>query len=222
MNNNDFKEISERKISGKQMIVPIVVATLFILLVGGVSYAYFGFNSVSTNNTTYMNAAFPAKTNKTVSVTKQDCALTVAHANMVSGQANNTTPKWTGTCSVTITINGSVGDTCSYNVSLVNGTKTYAKSVTLAANTFEYSGTLSGSATKAETNMDDLANAGVIAGSQSISVAAANTAVSKTYTLTTKFYNLAGVDQKALLSDSAAQTYRHLLEITSLSCNMNH
>lgn len=214
------EEEFQQTLSMKQFVGPIIIITLFIVLVGGISFAYFGFNSVSTNNTSYLNAAFPERTNKSVDIQKSDCAISVSMSDMTSTNASNTTPKYTQNCSVNVTINGSAGDTCTYNVSLSNGTEAYAKSVTLATGTFEYSGTLSGAATKAETNMDDLV--GTIAANQTITVTTANTAVTKQYKLTTKFYNLAGVDQKGLLSASNAKTYRHFLEIKDLNCDMNH
>ena len=220
MVNIDFKEIAEQKIPKSQVVGPLIAVAVFMVLIGSLSYAYFSFSSMSANNTTYLNAAFPTKTNKTVTVTKNDCSITVALANMVSGQANNTTPKWTGTCNVTVTINGSKDDQCNYNVTLVNGTTTYTPCVTLASGTFEYSGTLSGAATKAETQMNTLAGT-KIAASQNIKVATANTAVTKVYTLTTKWYNL-NADQSCLLSATAATTFRHQLKVIDLSCDMNH
>ena len=220
MEEKKVTKFSEREITGKALILPFIAVFGFLIITIGLSFAYFSFKSISTNNTAYMNANFPAKANKTVSVTKTDCAITVTMADMVQVNNSNTTAKYTGTCKLNVIINGSVGDTCSYNVQLVNGSTVYTPCVTLASGTFEYSGTLSGAATKAETQMNTLAGT-TIAASQTATVSTANTAVTKTYTLTTKWYNL-NADQTCLLSASAAQTFRHQMKVTDLTCDMSH
>ena len=220
MEEKKVTKFSEREITGKSLILPFVAVFGFLIITIGLSFAYFNFSSISTNNTSYLNAAFPAKANKTVQVTKTDCAITVTMADMVASANSNTAAKYTGSCSISVAINGSVGDTCTYNVGLVNATTTYTPCVTLASGTFEYSGTLSGAATKAETQMNALAGT-TIAASQSIAVATVNTKVTKTYTLTTKWYNL-NADQTCLLSSTAATTFRHQMKVTDLSCDMSH
>ena len=150
-NENDFN---------KKIILPLIAFMALMLITGGVSFAYYAFTSISNNNTANLNIQFPEKTNKIFDVQKTDCNFNITRAQMTQSACNNTTPQGTGSCQIVVSVNGSAGDTCSFNVLLSNNgtTNVYTKSVTtLASGTFEYAGTLSGTATKAKTQMDTLA-----------------------------------------------------------------
>ena len=143
---------------------------------------------------------------------------------MTQSACNNTTPQGTGSCQIVVSVNGSAGDTCSFNVLLSNNgtTNVYTKSVTtLASGTFEYAGTLSGTATKAKTQMDTLAGTKIATG-QSLTITEANKGKQATYTLTTEFYNLCGQNQNALGNASSDKTYEHKLSVTDVTCDFSH
>ncbi len=229
MEDKNIKKFSERKVGGAQLALPLVAIAMFMLVSGGVTYAYFSFKSISTNNTSYMNTTWPGRCTKTVTITKSDCAIT-SNTDNRSASANTTDSVITSyemlparkgnqaaqaVCSVTVSVNGCPNDTCTFNVGVANGTTAYSQQV---AN--EFTGTLSGDATKAETAMSSLIGTDLATG-QTITVATANNAVSKTYNLTLKFYNRDG-EQNGLQSATAETTYRQYLKVTAISCNMDH
>ena len=240
-----LKKFSDRKVGGKQLILPYIAIAMFLLVTGGVSYAYFTFKSVSTNNTSYMNTTFSPRCNKAVTITKTDCGISyntvttapttttyndayVSSAERLATYKDNQVAK--STCSIVVTINGCALDSCTYNVKVNNvAGSVYTPCASIPSGKFEYSGTLSAAKANAssssvvsvsptaETQMNTLANTGTIGASQKLIVNTTDTAATATYTLVTRFYNI-DAEQSCIQSATADTTFRHQLYITDLKC----
>ena len=241
MNNNGLNKFSDRKISNKQLIAPFIALFMFLAITGGVSYAYFNFNSNSTNNTTYLNANFPARgcsASKAFTISKQDCSQSITMDMMKQSASSNSTPASNDTCYVKATISGCTGDTCTYNVVITpvvaynksrtcGTTTTRSPALTLDTGVYEFGAELKLGATTlvSKANMDSFAGTGTSAktlvSSQSVTVGASNASASKQYDLELTWYNL-NADQTGILSTTSACTYKYKLSLSSVSCDFGH
>lgn len=215
---NENSDVNFAEARKKAIVVMIVTISLFTLIVGGISFAFFGAQINLTNNTIFVNASIPsAPPNKTLNITKTDCELNINMVKMYSNSASSSTPIANSNCHFSVSLRGNEGDYCTYDLKLENGSIPYVRSVSLAG-IFEYSGTLDGNATHAETQMDELAGTTLAAGE---TITAGSSGVyEKNYFLITKFYNLPGKNQQALFANQ--NPIKHVFKITNLSCNFNH
>ena len=211
-NNNSIEKFSDRKVTGKQLIVPFVTIIAFFLVTGGLSYAYYAFVSASGAQTSWMNTSFPTKFANTVSVSGTTCSISITdRAVMNVSNCSNTTNKGTATCYVNITMNGNTGSSCTYKLSIANGTNGYAKSNSSITKEFTYQ--IAGAGTKAETQIA----AGDALTSQTLSLTAAG-AKTNSYTITTRFYNVCGQSQNALTNAFTSKSYDLTVSVADLSC----
>ena len=215
----------KEKRDSNTLLFAIVVIALSVVTVFSVSFAYFAFiapNNVSATAT----AQFPEKTDKSSEVnTSGNCDLVVNYANMASGKANNTAPKFTSNCNINITVNGSPNDYCSYNIALISNGTGYSKNsnLTLANGTYEFSATITknGQAFAGEAQIDTLATGTSLGGGvQTVTVGSGQSTKTDAYQLTLKYYNL-NTDQTVGLTNTV-QNFRYELKLLDVTCNFNH
>jgi hypothetical protein len=191
-------------------IIPLAVAIfVFLLLIFASGYAYY-VASITASNVTNISANLP-KTSTLDSITT-DCGMNITPAMMTIENANK---NYTHNCSITVTINGSASAFCTYDILVEERSATnYVKSqgVGSGSNPFEFTGKISGSATTAETQMDTLSGHNILSG-ETITVAVDNTPVTKTYTITEKWYNL-DLNQDKHINKS----YYYTLKLANVMC----
>ena len=115
--------------TNKRLIVPFVAISLVmvLLITGGLSYAYFTWwGTVGAVKATGTDT-YPAKCTRSCSVTSTACDMTITYAGMGSGSYSTTTPAFTKTCSITVSVSGIAGsDSATYSVNLKAGTPSAA------------------------------------------------------------------------------------------------
>ncbi len=214
----------------KAYVVPIVAVAIFTLLIFGAGYAYFA-AAINTNVNTNSTATLPPSGTSFITSSSNDCSITVSAANMVAAQKNNYVG--TSNCGLTVTLNGSAGVSCTYDVYLNTISTPYAKTAGVDASVKEFTGYLTGTAsagtaptiilggTAGGTQMDTLvpsstaAGNGVKVASGTIALTADGTAVSHTYSFTENFYN---IDADQSVHHDAVYQYKLTVPESSVVC----
>jgi len=218
-----MKEKKEKRDSNA-LLFTIVIVSLSIVTVFSVSFAYFAFVGQSDVKAT-ATITYPQKADKSSNVSVTDpCNLVVNYAGMDSGNTSNTSPKFTTTCGLNVTVNGSPGDSCSYNIALVANGTGYSKAsgLTLANGTYEFSATITknGSSFAGENQIESIATGSALSGQQTATVASGQTTKTDAYVLTLKYYNL-NTNQTVGLTNTT-QNYQYELKLLDITCDFNH
>ena len=175
------------KANNNSKFVPVIVAiVVFLLLVFMSGYAFYT-ATINTSNVSNIMANLPKMT--TLDTMATDCGINVTPAMMTPENKNK---NYTENCSIEVTINGSRSAFCTYDIFVQEVSVTnYVRSngVGTGANAYEFTGSISGSASTGETQMDSLSGHNILT-NELITVAQDDTPVTKTYTITEKWYNL--------------------------------
>ncbi len=198
------------EISKKRVLLPVFISiAVFLMLVFTSAYAYYA-ASTNANVSTNISANLPTAT--TIFTTASNCVLDLTSADMT---LENVDTSFSDTCYLNVTINGGAGGYCTYDVLLEEvGTDTYIRSagVGTAPYVFEYTGAISGAATKAETQLDSLKGTRIVT-NKLITIASDGVEVTQTYNMIEKWYNL-NIDQDS----HAGKVYSYKFSVTNISC----
>lgn len=198
------------KANNNSKFVPVIVAiVVFLLLVFMSGYAFYS-ATINVNNAANIMSNLPKMT--TLDTTATDCGINVTPAMMTPENKNK---NYTNTCSINVTINGSKTAFCTYDIYVEEVSATnYSRStgVGTGSNTYEFTGSISGSATTGEVQMDSLSGHNILT-NERITVAQDDTPVTKTYTITEKWYNL-DLDQDI----HASKSYFYKLRVANVAC----
>ena len=191
-------------------IVPVIIAIfVFLLLVFSSGYAFY---AASVNNEAITNITSDLPQLTTFDSTATDCGMNITPAMMTPENAGH---NYTQTCTISVTINGSKTAFCTYDIFVEEvNTPNYTRTsgVGSGANTYEFTGSISGSATVSETQMDTLSGTNILT-HEVITVAEDDTPVTKTYTITQKWYNI------NLAQDSHVdRSYFYKFKIANVAC----
>ena len=191
-------------------VIPVIVAIfVFLLLIFMSGYAFY-MASVNTTNVANITANLPKIA--TFDSIATDCGIDITPAMMTIENANK---NYTNNCAITVTINGSKSAFCTYDIIVEEVSSTnYVRTtgVGSGSNQYEFTGKITGSATTAEIQMDTLSGNNILTG-EVITVATDNVAVTKTYTITEKWYNL-DLNQDKHINKS----YYYKLKLANVAC----
>ena len=191
-------------------VIPVIVAIfVFLLLIFMSGYAFY-VASVNTTNVANITANLPKIA--TFDSIATDCGIDITPAMMTIENANK---NYTNSCSITVTINGSKSAFCTYDIIVEEvSTTNYSRTtgVGSGSNQYEFTGKITGSATTSETQMDTLSGNSILT-NEVITVANDNVAVTKTYTITEKWYNL-DLNQDKHINKS----YYYKLKLANVAC----
>ncbi len=191
-------------------VIPVIVAIfVFLLLIFMSGYAFY---VASVNNANVANITANLPKIATFDSIATDCGIDITPAMMTIENANK---NYTNSCSITVTINGSKSAFCTYDiiveeVSATNYSRTTG--VGSGSNQYEFTGKITGSATTSEVQMDTLSGNSILT-NEVITVASDNVAVTKTYTITEKWYNL-DLNQDKHINKS----YYYKLKLANVAC----
>ena len=201
-------------------IVPVVAVAIFTLIVFGAGYAYFA-ATINNDSVTNINITLPSQ-NTSITSTSSTCSMTINAADMVYSAVSGTA-KSSATCTLNVTLNGSQGVTCTYDVSLTavpitgQDPTTYSPTAGLGDSkeftgqlTLPASGATAQNSSTTETQINTLA--GNVLANATITVPSGGT-VTQTYTFDEKWYN-ANVNQ----GGHADKTYQYQLSMTNVQC----
>ena len=140
----------KKQVGVTKFIVPIVAVSIFALALFGAGYAYFA-ASVSTNEVANISTQLP-NTTTTISTSSSECTMEILPGDMSQAKNNTTVPvnvaNNTNNCYLAVTLNGSAGVSCTYNL-VLQETSTNAYAITQVGDTpanyngFEFTGTIS-------------------------------------------------------------------------------
>lgn len=198
------------KANNNSKFVPVIVAiVVFLLLVFMSGYAFYS-ATINVNNAANIMSNLPKMT--TLDTTATDCGINVTPSMMTPENKNK---NYTDSCVINVTINGSKTAFCTYDIYVEEiSTTNYVKStgVGSGSNTYEFTGSITGSATAGELQMDSLSGHNILT-NERITVAKDDTPVTKTYNITEKWYNL-DLDQ----DKHANKSYFYKFKIANVAC----
>ena len=113
----------KKQVGVAKFIVPIVAVSIFTLALFGAGYAYFA-ASVSTNEAANISTQLP-NTTTSISTSSSECVMNIAASEMVESKNSTTTPvnlandpNNNNSCYLAITLSGSTGVKCTYDLVL--------------------------------------------------------------------------------------------------------
>lgn len=199
------------------LLTVIAVATLLVAVVGA-TFAFFTAtqdveNQLTVNATTGTVASFQSTATDTI-------AFTVTGSDMLAGAVNETEPKGMDNATMTVTLSGDEGSTCTYDIEYKDTSaeayvQQIAKEFTLeGASTPEVSNAASEVLTMDVTNYSTFADqtAKKVVTDAVITVDSTGS-VNHVWNFTAKFYNMNG-DQTKL----ADKTYTGYFQVTNVRC----
>lgn len=211
-NNQETKWITK-----KELVAPIISITAFLVLLVGASYAYYAVtnaNPADVNAISNVNATMPKVCTFIANAT--DCTITSGASSSTTdsvislAEMTNESLKGSSvaqaTCNLNLNLTGNVGCKCDYTVTMASNGSVFTPT-TSGVN--EFTAAITGSITVAEANINTITS--VDSGTMAVT---GSSAVTKTYSMTTRFYNTSAQQQSTI----AGITFKYKLS-ASATCN---
>ena len=212
---------SERWISKKELVIPVMSIIAFLLLIGSASYAYYtqavggttaaanisNANLVVPRGCTFLSTATNCTITSNNATTTAFTDAVITRAEMAQAYAGNRVA--TKSCALNIGVQGTAGCKCTYSVSVAGTTTT-----NFIAGSIKASITSTNTAhSKTETDMSSLST---IVSSNVLQVATTGTAVYENFSVVLNVYNI-----NESQNNQASVKYSYYLRATPSSCTVS-